>query len=561
MKKVIKYIIVVFIAGNAFTACETTELDLRVSPNDLAADQADPNLLLNSIQLAYATNQGVISDRGAELTRIDYMSGTDYFNNYPGDTFDGIWSRTYSSGGNGPGSFVQVGMFTNVDNLILINEQTDVDYSFHIGVGQVLKAHMLFLLADYIGEAAFSQASNPAEFPAPLLDSGQDIYTAAFGLLTEGEGLLASGPPTQGAVDLFYDGDTSKWIRLINTIRLKAYVTTGNVSAFNNLINAGNYISDSEEDFQFQYGSSELQPDTRHPDFALDYTPSGARIYQSNWLMEQMLNNSDPRIRYYFYRQVSATPGADAPPNEEELGCSLEVPPQHYIDGGFTYCSVPNGYWGRSHGNPEGIPPDGFRRATNGVYPAGGRFDDSRFEPVGLAQGGRGAGIEPILLASYVDFWRAEMAMSEGAANAAVGALIRTGLEKSIAKVQSFGALDGSADLSLEPSAADVTTFIDAQVDAFVNAANMTDRMNVISEQYFVTLFGGATEAYNYYRRVGFPTTLLPNWEPNPGPFPRTFLYPQNEVITNPNLSQKLSLTQQVFWDTNPASPTFPAAN
>lgn len=556
MKNILKYITVVFIAGGLFTACETTDLDLRVSPNDLAADQADPNLLLNSIQLAYGTNMQVISDRGAELTRIDYMFGRNYFNNYPGNTFDGIWSRTYSSGGNGVGDGVSVGISTNVNALEDINANSEVDYSFHIGVGKTLQAHMLFLLVDYIGTAAWSQALNPLEFPAPTLDSGEEIYNVAFGLLDEAESLLASNPPTQGAQDIFYEGDSSKWVKLINTLRLRAYKNTGNTSAFNSIIAGGNFISSNEDDFQLQYGTSELQPDSRHPDYAADYTPSGANIYQSNWLMETMLNYDDPRIRYYFYRQVDATPGADAPPNEETLACSLVVPPQHYQDGGYTYCSVPNGYWGRSHGNDEGTPPDNFLRAAVGVYPAGGRFDDNSFDVVGLGLGGGGAGIEPIILASYVDFWRGEMAANDTErAN-----FMRAGLEKHIAKVQSFGSLDSSADMSFAPSEADVTAYIDGIVSDF-NAASGDDKENIFAEQYFITLYGGATEAYNYYRKTGYPTTLLPNWEPDPGPFPRTFLLPQNEVITNPNLEQRSDLTTQVFWDTNPASPTFPPAN
>ena len=51
MKKIIKYITVVFAAGVLFNSCETTDLDLRTSPNDLAADQAVPNLLFNSISI------------------------------------------------------------------------------------------------------------------------------------------------------------------------------------------------------------------------------------------------------------------------------------------------------------------------------------------------------------------------------------------------------------------------------------------------------------------------------------------------------------------------------
>ena len=556
MKNLIKYISIVFIAGALLNSCETTDLDLRVSPNDLASDQADPNLLLTSMQLAYGTNMQVLSDNSAQLTRIDYMFGRNYFNNYPGSVLNGVWGRTYSSNGNGVGDPVSIGILTNLQNLEALNEDPDTDLNFHVGVGKTLYAHMLLLLVDFVGEAAFSEAGNPGEFPAPTLDSGQEVYAAALNLLDEAESLFAGSPNTLGAVDIFYNEDVSKWRKLVNTIRLKAYYTTGNVAAFNQVIAGNNFISDPADDFFLQYGTSELQPDNRHPDYAADYTPSGANIYQSNWIMETMLNNDDPRIRYYFYRQVDATPGADAPANEEDLACSLAVPPQHYIDGGFTYCSVPNGYWGRSHGNNEGTPPDNFKRAAVGVYPAGGRFDDSSFDGVGLGLGGGGAGIEPIIMSSYVDFWRGMMATSD----AVRADFLRSGLEKSIATVRTFGTLDSSADQTVAPTDDDVSDYVDGIVADF-NAASGDAKENIYAEQYFTTLYGGATEAWTYYRLTGFPTTLLPNWEADPGPFPRSFLYPQNEVVTNSGLTQKQTLTEQVFWDTNPASPTFPQAN
>ncbi|WP_431164007.1 SusD/RagB family nutrient-binding outer membrane lipoprotein, partial [Flagellimonas beolgyonensis] len=131
--------------------------------------------------------------------------------------------RTYSSGTNIPGAGVQAGMFTNVSTLEAINEASDIDYSFHLGVSKALQAHMLMLLVDYLGETAWSQAGNPDEFPAPALDDGASVYAAALGLLDEAQSLLSGSPLTLGATDLFYDGDTSKWLKLINTIRLKAY--------------------------------------------------------------------------------------------------------------------------------------------------------------------------------------------------------------------------------------------------------------------------------------------------------------------------------------------------
>ena len=568
MKKIFKNLTLALLVGGFVTSCETLDLDQRVSPNDLSTDQADPNLLLTSIQLAYATNQQTFSNTAAELTRIDNFFGRIYFNELPGTVLNGAWSRTYSSGGNGVGDAVSVGILTNLQALESIDEATEVDFSFHVGVAKALYAHSLFQLVDFLGVAAFSQAGQPLEFPAPTLDSGEEVYAAAFQLLDEAEALLAAAPESQGAVDIFYNEDTTKWVKLINTLRLRSYKNTGNVAAFNAVIAGDNFISDSDDDFELQYGTSELQPDSRHPDYADDYTPSGANIYHSNWLMENMLRTNDPRIRYYYYRQSNGTPGAldvngvAIPPNEEDLACSLVVPPQHYIDGGFTFCSVDNGYWGRSHGNDEGTPPDSFKRTASGVYPAGGLFDSSAFdadsgltEGVGLGKGGAGAGIEPIILASYVDFWRGEMGSDADKAT-----FLRAGLEKSIEKVQGFGALDGSADLSVAPTDGEVTAYIDDTVAAF-NAATGDDKENLFAEQYFTTLFGGGTESYNYYRKTGFPTTLPPSWELNPGPFPRTLLLPQNEVITNPSLTQRTDLNTQVFWDTNPAGPVFPAAN
>ncbi|MEO0572621.1 MAG: SusD/RagB family nutrient-binding outer membrane lipoprotein [Bacteroidota bacterium] len=572
--RTIKKIALIFAAAIALTACETTELDLTVSPNNLSPEQSDPNLLLNSIQLAYASNQFFLSEQAGELTRIEYLFGRNYFNALPGSFMNNVWARTYSSGFTGPGnSNISVGILTNLQNLEAIDAASDVDYSFHIALGKVMYAHSLFQLVDAIGQATFSQAGNPAEFPAPMLDSGEEVYAGAFGLLDEAEALLASGPITQGATDMFYDGDTENWIRAINSIRLRSYKNTNDKAAFDAIIAGGNFIQEIDQDLQFGYGVSELQPSDRHPLFETGYTPSGTQSYRSNWLMELMLENDDPRIRYYFYRQADGTPGAlqdvggdPVPANGQTIACSLFTVPPHYA--GFVYCSVNNGYWGRSHGNDEGGPPDNFLRTAPGVYPAGGRFDDSQFNDVdpitgvntapgvGLGQGAGGAGITPIILSSYVDFWIGEMAASDGERSTA----LRNGLEKSIAKVQGFGAMDGSADLSFEPTEADVTAYIDGIVAAF-DTATGDDKENIFAEQYFTTLYGGGFESYNYYRKTGYPTTVLPNWEPDPGPFPRTYLLPQNEVLNNPNLIQRADLTTQVFWDTNPASPTFPPAN
>ena len=201
------------------------------------------------------------------MTRIEYFNGRDYFNALPGNTLIFVWARTYSSEGTiigelaglGAGN-VDVGILTNLQSLEEIDAISDVDYSFHIALGKIMYAHSLFQIVDVIGGAAFSQAGNPAEFPAPILDSGEDVYAGALGLLSEAEALLASEPDAVGATDMFYDGDTEKWIKLINSIRLRTYKNTGNKAAFDAVVAGGNYIEDEDEDFQLGFGTSELQP-------------------------------------------------------------------------------------------------------------------------------------------------------------------------------------------------------------------------------------------------------------------------------------------------------------
>ena len=280
--------------------------------------------------------------------------------------------------------------------------------------------------------------------------------------------------------------------------------------------------------------------------------------------------------------------------NGETLSCSLQEAPTHmqFTPDEEIWCSMPIGYWGRVHGNDEGTPPDGFTRTAVGVYPSGGSFDgypdaapfiaqyDSNGDyigyvasinllynqAVGLGNGGSGSGVDPIYLASYVDFMKAEANLALGN-TAAAATHLEAGMTKSIAKVQSFGALDSSADFSQAPNASDVAGFIANKVADFNGAASQTaldgtgfpvakDKMDILSEQYFIAIYGGAGDAFNFIRRTGYPRTLARSIDSNPGTFPRTVLYPSSEVSANSNILQRTDLSATVFWDAGVINPS-----
>jgi len=532
----------------AVVSCESVELDLRDNPNALSPEQASPDYLLNQMQLSFNSFVQSMGGIGAELTRIEYMYGKTYANVYGPAGFNGAWSNAYAT------------VFEDIKALTPIAEETGLEY--HLGMAKFFKAYMLVTMVDYFGDIPLSEANLGAENFNPLADKGADVYAAAKILLNESIAHF-NADSAKPATDLYYGGSSTNWIKAANTLKLKMFITTYKISGtidseFNTIASSeDNYISANAEDLQFTYGSREVQPDTRHPGYASDYTPSGGDTYRSIHLMNYMTTNNDPRTRYYFFRQVPFTPGQDDPADLEALQCSLQTPPNHYITGGFPFCGLPNGYWGRDHGNNEGIPPDNFKRTIIGVYPAGGAFDDSRFEDLGdsansaggiQGAGGQGNGITPILLASSVDFWKAEVALANNNKEGAKTFML-DGISKSISKVMSFGAIDTTADLSFAPSATDVTAYLTDVSDRFDN--DTEDGWNILGQEYFVSLYGNGSDAYNFYRRTGYPNNLQPNLEPNPGPFIRSLQYPANYVNTNKNATQKTDWTQPVFWDNN----------
>ncbi len=559
MKKYSKHIVAALFFGVlAFVSCETTELDITENPNALIPSQANPEFLLNSIQEDFVrllegvattedlfqTGNDGLNELGMELTRTANFFGRNYQSAFQGVAMDDEWINLYR------------GILAGSRSMTPLAEAADLTH--HIGIAQFIEAYSMTAMVDFFGDIPYTEAGLLDEgIQNPVADSGASIYAASLVLLDQAIANFNSTAAADPTNDFFYDNDYSKWVLAANTLKMKLYLQTrlvdsGAAASFNAIVTGGDFIQDTADDFQYQwYATSATQPDTRHPRYGINYTQTGAQEYMSNWFMNLLATTTDPRLRYYIYRQTDAVPGAEIPPDEQVLTCSLNTPPAHYVAGGFTFCWLDNGYWGRDHGDADGTPPDGLLRATWGVYPAGGRFDDSSFTAIAQgtsSNGANGAGITPILTAFMVDYWRAEMALVAGQ-TAEAGMFLTEGVTKQIAKVQSFGALDAPADLSLEPTEGDVTAYLNTMNTTFTDGDDMV-KWNVLGEQVLIGTFGNGVEPYNFYRRTGFPNTVQPNLEPSPGQFIRSMFYPEVSVNANSNISQKASNAEPVFWDT-----------
>jgi hypothetical protein len=532
----------VLISIVAILSCDTVELDLLDSPNALNNTNASADFYSNAIQLNLKDFFFEVTEPGMEVTRILHMFGPLYQNAYAPSLLDDAWEYAYSE------------IMADVRSLQPLAEAEEL-YT-HIAIAQVAEAYVITTLVDYLGDIPYTQSNN-IEFLNPEADAGADIYSNMISLLDTAIENFNKEESRKPDKDFYYGGDEDKWIKLANTLKLKIYLQQRLVgaseatSAINAIVSSGNYIQTAADDFQFNFGTVDTNPDSRHPIFARNFVEgTGVTDYMSNTFMNYLVNdtdNEDPRRRYYFYRQRNQNAV-----NTVEQSCYGALPPAHV---GFNniFCNLGDeapGYWGRDHGYDFGIPPDTNIRATWGLYPVGGNFDNESFTAIPDRNiGTKGAGIEPIMLSSFVDFMLAEAALTIGIEGTAVSYL-EDGITKSISKVTGFKS--ELVDSNYVPSSDEKDAYI-AEIIALYNAASNDDeKLNIIVKEYFKALWGNGVEAYNTYRRTGKPNDLQPLVREPATNFLRSFFYPDNYVNQNINATQKDDVTTKVFWDTNP---------
>ena len=535
------------------------------NPNAPTTDQASLNDLYNSIQLDFRNvftsaqfNPGAMS-RMYTSVNFTYRSGT------TSSTYNALWGNAYNS------------LFPNVAALVANSEGKGFD--IHVGTSLIMKAYTMMVLVDLFGDVPYSEALQGTDVISPKLDPGAEVYAAANLLLDEAITMMTGTTAAAPGFDNFFGGDADLWITAAKTMKLRAGLNMGDPSIVNSIVGGGDYIGaagDDSEDMEFQYGNKRQNPNSRNP-FYNNHYEQGDGDYLSNyymWLLRADKLNAgggiivDPRLRYYFYRKVDDSVGQDATTYSCHFSAlpDQSFQPAHFaaVDPRLPYCVAwSDGYSGRDHLNGEGIPPDGPIRTSYGLYPFGGDFDDDTFEDTRElgTTGGLGMGIAPMLLSSSVSFMIAEAVLNLGAAGDA-RQLLSDGMQLSLDKVESFESLvsakmgkevtlkDGSKGTIKELFGMDDQDKADYIADVLVmyDAGTPAEKLAIVVKEHYIAAWGNGLEAYNMYRRTGYPSNMEPALEPAPGQFPLSFFYPANSETRNASVDQKADLGVAVFW-------------
>jgi hypothetical protein len=297
-------------------------------------------------------------------------------------------------------------------------------------------------------------------------------------------------------------------------------------------------IDNNAADFTFKLGASQ-NPNNRHPWHRSEY--QGAKtFYMSQSFMDMLFNNDDPRLRYYVYRQ-NATAGLNNSSNS-------------------------NGYYVRNPGDGTSVPADQTRRATFGIYPAGGLYDNVPINNLpatnaflrndGTVSGskvvtvtdGNGAGVTPLITAAMINFIRAEAALTLNTGDNAKQQFL-DGVTANLKSISSFAVANGAP--AIPP--ATITGFVNKLAQQFDAAPDDSKKLELVMTQKYLASYGNGMESYNDYRR-----TALPEMRQLLSPlntFPLRLYYSQSELTTNTTVSENASEIQSVqqtsfvFWD------------
>lgn len=551
----LKYKILSIIAAmTLIVSCDLSK-DLD-SPNDVSADEANTDLLMNKIQtdfgLFFYEIAGITKRGTSELVRMQAMTGADtYKRAYTPQEQNDVWEFAYQK------------ILINIETMLPLAQESE--QNVHIGVGKILKAYVYLALVDLYGDVPFSEALKGGEgIINPKVDGGAAVYAGAITLLKEAKTDLAKETAAGLSRDIYYAGDKAKWITLANSLELKAQLNlaadasnTTAKAAIQALLDENNLIDTDAEEFTYKYGTLSVPSISRSEAYQVHYavTKGSGGDYLGNYFLYHMyrdpnLNVQDPRWRYYFYRKVGSKARALAD-DSESVPCAITAPPGHYIAENQPFCTFEPGFYGRDHGNADGSPADGKATTGVGAYPYAGRIDlndgDTNYaDATQRGQGGNGAGIEPIFMSWFTDFMKAEVAIRLNSDPATAKEFMLSGVTKSINRVRSFSnSLGQYLPDGLEPSQVTYLSTLSAVYDV------SADQQDLILKEYYKSLWGNGLEAYNLYRRTGSPKNMQPTRSINGGDFVYSLVYPANFVNLNGSVDQKQDNSTRVFWDVN----------
>ena len=374
----------------------------------------------------------------------------------------------------------------NLNNMI-----TQAEAAGHMGyaaIGKALTAYTLAVTSDVWGDIPYSQAFQIKTNLKPTYDSQESIFTTVQGLLDSAIYYTnqAPGAIEPGGDDYIFGGDMDKWRKFIYFLKARYALR---------LTKAPGHTATAQADIALAALTNAFAGNEDNALVPYPGTPSAENPWYENTL-----------------------PGAGGVVLGESFVNTLKTKNDPRLPIFATENNV-----GEYVGRPAGIdavPDPSDFSSVNTFY--GGYLPDDPDNSAGAAAS--------VYLATYAEqlFMEAEATFYKSGA-AAADPIYRAAIA---AHMDLLGVAAGDRDayIAARPALTDATAL-----------------EQIINEKYIANFLN--LEAYNDWRRTGFPVlTPAVNAYQN-SPIPTRWPYSQTAVLTNPQPQQTAKTTDKVWWD------------
>jgi len=364
-------------------------------------------------------------------------------------------------------------------------------------IATALEVYTFQILTDVFGDIPYFEAFQAPNNITPMVDSQRDIYLDLIAKLNAAITLYTNNPvdTTMDSNDVVYGGDMTEWTRFANTLLLKlhlrlAYTADANPVAVQALLTQDNFLT---SDALFNAYSGAIDGSNPFYDVQIDRLGDVNNVGSAS-LVEFYASNADPRLNATFR------------PTAASLFTSLD-------------------------------------QGNRGAFPSNQATDYSR--PNVLAT-------TPVYFMTVAEsnFLQAE-------------ALIRYSAGTGAAAKYNAGVMNSFLTYGLDPAGATTLTNAGGTYEYVVDANVETALRQVIVQKWAALAYVNNIEAFIETNRTQFPETVAfgsenyatGNFVASIGSVlggtetPNSLFYPDNEVTRNPNVTQKTSLIEKVWWD------------
>ena len=490
MKKILSIILLSLTVG--ISSCKKDYFNLETNPNSPSV--TTPGLLLSGSLKATA-----------DIVNVN-------FSTY------GVWMGYWAPSGNYvPNASLFTYNFTNVDyqvwtplysnaanyNALETRSAANPALVNYQAIAVIMKAYDFQALVDVYNNVPYTEAFKGIGNISPAYDKGEFIYNDLLKKLDVAIGLIKSAPVTAenpGNSDIMYKGNMNKWIKFANTLKLRIVLRQWNLVAKRGALTTA-LQSTAAEGYLDANSSGEVNPGYANSDAQGGQQSPFYRIYGYD-----QSDNFTPNYDYFRANAYSI----------DKLN-SYNDPRV-----GQLYDTIPDGtIHGNEYGDPNALP--------NAVISAIGP---------GLLKGATQNAV--ILSGSEALFLQAEGALN-GIVAGSAQAFYEAGITASFVST------------GVDNAAAEAVAYYTQDLVNVSYAAS--DPLEAIITQKWISLNGyGNLEAYNEYRRTGFPSDVPRSIASGTlgTTIPSRIFYPSSEYQQNAgNVTKEGTIdrfTSKIFW-------------